>query len=167
MNSQQTDLKKELKVFLNPELIIVGLKARDKEEVVRKLAALYLERGYVKETYADAVLEREISFPTGLPTLDVHVAIPHTDIAHCIKPGMAVAILEEPVEFLEMATLDKTVYPEIVFLLSIIKPEDQVIWLQRLVTRFQTEGFLKKLRNVPDAKACYELLQEELAKEDL
>jgi PTS system galactitol-specific IIA component len=80
---------------------------------------------------------------------------------------MAVAILDEPVEFLEMATLDKYVYPQIIFLLSIIKPEDQVIWLQRLVTRFQTEGFLKKLKNVPDAKAAYELLQEELAKEDL
>ncbi len=167
MKESKTDLKEELKVFLNPELIIVGLKAKNKEEVVRKLADLYLERGYVKDTYADAVLTREKSFPTGLPTLDVHVAIPHTDIIHCIKPGLAVAILDEPVEFFEMATLDKYVYPEIIFLLSIIKPEDQVIWLQRLVTRFQTEGFLKKLRNVPDAQACYELLQEELAKEDL
>jgi mannitol/fructose-specific phosphotransferase system IIA component (Ntr-type) len=76
-------------------------------------------------------------------------------------------ILNKPVEFFEMATLDKIVHAEIIFLLSIIDPSDQVIWLQRLVTRFQTEGFLKQLRAVPDDQACYELLYTELGKEDV
>jgi PTS system galactitol-specific IIA component len=153
-----------LSSFVHPDLVMVGLEAKDKEEVVRTLANLLLEKGYVKESYADAVLAREKLFPTGLPTQDVHVAIPHTDVEHCIKPAIAIAVLKQPVEFFEMATLDKVVHPEIVFLLSIVRPKDQVEWLQRLVTLFQQQGFLLELRNSKDAETCYQFLYSSLEK---
>jgi PTS system galactitol-specific IIA component len=151
-----------LSSFIHSDLVVVGLEAKDKEEVVRKLAAMLLEKGYVKESYANAVLAREKLFPTGLPTQDVHVAIPHTDVEHCIKPAIAVAVLKQPVEFFEMATLDKLVHPEIIFLLSIVRPKDQVEWLQRLVSLFQQEGFLAELRKSKDAASCYQLLYSSL-----
>ncbi len=61
-----------------------------------------------------------------------------------------------------MATLDKLVHPEIIFLLSIVRPKDQVEWLQRLVSLFQQEGFLAELRKSKDAASCYQLLYSSL-----
>jgi len=148
--------------FIHRDLIVVGLDAKDKDEAVRHLAGLMLAKGCVKESYADAVLTREKSFPTGLPTMDVHVAIPHTDVVHCNQPAIAVGILNHPIEFYEMATLDVLVHPEIIFLLSIVKPKDQVVWLSRLVTLFQQEGFLKQLRACVEADVVYETLGTEL-----
>lgn len=36
------------------------------EEVERRIADVLRERGYVKDTYAQAILDREASFPTAL-----------------------------------------------------------------------------------------------------
>jgi PTS system galactitol-specific IIA component len=155
-----------IRTFVNPNLIVTGLEAADKSEAVRHLAALLKANGYVKDSYADAVLEREKSFPTGLPTEEIQVALPHTDVVHCLKPGMAIGLLKKPVEFFEMATLDRTVNAEIIFLLSITVPSDQVVWLSRLVTLFQRPGFLREFKSIPDPQACYELLCEELGKEE-
>lgn len=162
----ETDAKHKLSDFIQQDLIRVGIKSDSKEEVVRDLAALLEQHGYVKDSYAQAVLDREEKFPTGLPTMDVHVAIPHTDVEHCLKPGIAVGLLAKPVEFTEMATLDRFVQAEIVFLLSITVPEDQVKWLARLVDLFQTPGFLTQLKNSPDARACRQLLLDRLRKEE-
>lgn len=136
--------------------------AIDKKDCIHKLGGLLLAGGFVKESYVDAVLEREKHFPTGLAVEELSVAIPHTDIEHTTKPAIAVAILNSPVEFFEMATLNVVIYPEIIFLLSIVNPEDQVLWLQRLVTLFQKKGFLTKLKQSKDSEACYQYLFLEL-----
>ncbi|MDH3942679.1 MAG: PTS sugar transporter subunit IIA [Anaerolineae bacterium] len=162
----ETEHKAKLDEFISQDLIRVGLKAASRDEAVCELAALLQKHGYVKESYAQAALDREKEFPTGLPTMDVQVAIPHTDVEHCLKPGMAVGVLAQPVEFTEMATLDRFVQAEIIFLLSITVPEDQVKWLARLVDLFQTPGVLLQLKDSPDARACRQLLLEKLRKEE-
>lgn len=155
----------QLSSLILPDFVEVGLKADDKESAIRSLAALLIGQNYVKETYIDAVLTREKSFPTGLRTLDVHVAIPHCDVGHCIHPGIAVGVLASPVEFTEMATLDKFVDVKIIFLLAITEPEQQVIWLARLVNLFQTPGFLVSLSEAKNSETGYQLLIEAFRKE--
>jgi PTS system galactitol-specific IIA component len=162
----EAGIKPKLSDFIAQDLIRVGLKAASQDEAVRELAVLLEQHGYVKESYAQAVLDREKEFPTGLHTMGVQVAIPHTDVEHCLKPGMAVGVLAQPVEFTEMATLDRFVQAEIIFLLSITVPEDQVKWLARLVDLFQTPGVLLQLKDSPDARACRQLLLEKLRKEE-
>jgi PTS system galactitol-specific IIA component len=147
----------------SPELILVGLEAESAHEVVLRLASRLEARGYVRPSFAQAVLEREQEFPTGLPTADVQVALPHTDVEHCLRPGLAVATLARPVRFTEMATHDRAVAAEIVFLLSIVEPSEQVKWLQRLVTLFQTAGFLRELHRTPDPQSCAALLRLSLS----
>jgi PTS system galactitol-specific IIA component len=152
--------------FLHSDLIVKNLDARDRTEAIQKLGSILFTKGYVKNTYIDAVLEREKKFPTGLAFEDGQVAIPHTDAEHCLKPGIAIGILNQPVEFFEMATLDKIVKTDLVFLLSIKVPEDQVEWLARLVNLFQQPGFFNRLKETSDAQKCYELLYGELRKEE-
>jgi galactitol PTS system EIIA component len=151
-----------LSSFLHKSLFVLGMDVKDKEEAVHQLADLMYQQGYVKKSFADAVLEREKKFPTGLPTEEINVAIPHTDTEHTIKPAIGVGVLKSPIEFYEIGTNDKKVYPEIIFLLSIVNPEDQVRWLQRLVTLFQTKGFLRKVKDSSSVDACYRLLYDEL-----
>lgn len=60
------------------------------------------EKGYVKSTYIDAVLEREKTLPTGLDIGEMCVAIPHTDSKHVNESNVALAVLKNPVEFRNM-----------------------------------------------------------------
>jgi PTS system galactitol-specific IIA component len=152
--------------FIHPDLIVVGSEARSKEEVIDQLASLFLEKGYVKEGYAEAVVEREKGFPTGLPTQEIQVAIPHTEAEHCLRPGIAVATLKRSVVWIEMATHDTTLNVSIVFLLSITDPKDQVKWLKRLILMFERPGVLQDLKSAPDTQECYGLLREELSRVD-
>ena len=157
--------KNELTSLILPDFVEVGIEAADKEAAIRSLAALLLDKNYVKDTYIDAVLTREKSFPTGLRTLDVHVAIPHCDVGHCINPGIAVGVLSSPVEFIEMATLDQFVDAKIIFLLAITEPEQQVIWLSRLVNLFQTPGFLDSFSKTKNSETGYQMLLDAFRKE--
>lgn len=152
--------------FLHPDLVVLGLEAKDQTEAIQKLGSMLLEKGYVKESYITAVLEREKKFPTGLIFEDGQIALPHTDAEHCLNPAIAVGILKQPVEFFEMATLDSVVHTDLIFLLSIKVPEDQVEWLARLVNLFQHPGFIKQLKGMPSAQECYDLLFGELRKEE-
>lgn len=53
--------------ILEPEAILLDVRATTAEEVIRLLAARLETLGYVKTTYADAVVSREKNLPTGLP----------------------------------------------------------------------------------------------------
>ena len=84
---------------LHQELISVGMEAADWEEVLTLLANRLFQAGYVRESYLQAVLNRERQFPTVLRTVEVAVALPHTEKEHVLKPAVAVAILAHPVTF--------------------------------------------------------------------
>lgn len=44
---------------MNSDLIALNLEVKNKEEVIQELGKRMFEKGYVKSTYIDAVLERE------------------------------------------------------------------------------------------------------------
>jgi len=141
---------------LDPSLVLLSLAAQNKEEAITKLSNLLLEQGYVKDSFVQAVLEREKVFATGLPTVNVKVAIPHTDVEHVIRPALAVGILKEPVEFQEMGSPENTIQAEIIFLLAMTDPQAQLSLLQKLVQLFQTEGLLLAVKK---AKSPEEVVQ--------
>lgn len=126
------------------ELIMLDLDVADAQGAIRALGSRLRECGHVAETFVDAVLDRERTFPTGLPTR-IPVAIPHTDATHCYKPGIAVGVLRHPVEFGEMGNPHGTVGVRAVFLLSIPDPSQQVDCLRALVEAFQDPHFLPAL----------------------
>ncbi len=137
-----------MEVRTEPQLILTDLKVKDSEEVITKLADLLNDHGYVKDSFLGAVLEREKIFATGLPTPEYHVAIPHTDAEHVIKPGFAVAVLKEPVLFGEMGTEDSLINVNIVCMLALKKNDMLVEFLQILIEMFQKLGFLRSLIDV-------------------
>jgi len=148
--------------YLRQELIFVGLEANSWQEVLTKLANKLYQAGYVRESFQQAVLEREAHYPTGLRTAQVPVALPHTEKEHVLTPAVAIALLKQPVNFGEMGTDGQVVPVEIVFMLCIREPDEQVNWLSRLVSTFQLEGFLALLKSSKDPVTCYQHLLDAL-----
>lgn len=133
-----------------------------KEKILGELADFLFQKGYVKETFKKAVIEREKVFPTGLKTVDVNVALPHADAEHVLKPVILVTILKKPIIFNVMGENDKEIAVNIIFMLALNKPQDQLLILQQLMDLFQKEGSLKEIVNAEDIGVSRKLLEKEL-----
>lgn len=148
--------------LFDPALVRLDIPAKDKREAVSALAEALRAAGKVREPYLEAVLAREAEFPTGLPTPGVPIAIPHTDVEHCLEPAVAVGTLRNAVEFEEMGSPGTTLETRIVFLLSITNPEDHVQWLSRLASAFQTPELAQELLTSSSTEHACRLLQSEI-----
>jgi PTS system galactitol-specific IIA component len=132
--------------YLVPGAIVPGVEKDTSEEVIRLLAEKLKANGYVKDSFADAVVAREATLPTGLPLgRDVNVAIPHTDPVHVLKPGMALATLKKPVDFANMEDPDEPVSVGVVFLMALNDKDRQIDMLQQIMETVQSEDAIASL----------------------
>lgn len=137
----------------------MNLDVKSKEEAIRILAEDFVEAGVVKESFVDAVLEREQESPTALPAVAYDVAIPHTVSAHVITPAMNVAVLKHPVEFQQMGSPDVTLHPQVLFMLAISDPKDQLSLLRRIMKMLQNKDLLNQIRAAKSEDEIYGLLK--------
>lgn len=124
---------------------IVFLDENSQESVLRKLAKSLYQNGYVGDGYEEAILLREATFPTGLQTESIGVAIPHTDSIHVNKEAIGIGILDSPVGFKEMGSVDNTVKVRIIFMLAIKDPEAQLEVLQSVIELIQDHQKLEQI----------------------
>ncbi|MCO7728420.1 PTS sugar transporter subunit IIA [Brucella intermedia] len=133
--------------FLDPQAIELQSEAKSNEEIIRILAGKLEKLGYVKASYADAVVSRELSMPTGLPLeRDENVAVPHTDPEHVLKAGIALATLKSPIEFANMEDPAEAVPVGLVFLLAIDDKDKQIETLQQIMATIQDADALDRLK---------------------
>jgi len=132
---------------IEEHLILVKEKVTSREEIIRKLGSLLLENRYVKDTYTQAVLDREIQYPTGLQARVTGVAIPHTDTEHVLKPAVAIATLENPIIFNGMGMPDTKVEVDIILMLAIHDPKLVVSILRKVIFILEDDEALKKMRS--------------------
>ena len=52
------------------DLVVFGVDAKDAEDAIRQVGRHLLDKGFVKDTYIDAVAQREKEYPTGLQLKD-------------------------------------------------------------------------------------------------
>jgi len=137
------------------DLSIVGLRAASSSEVLSAFAQQALAAGAVRPSYEQALLERELAFPTGLPTV-IPVAIPHADVEHAIESGLGIATLAQPVEFGEMGGADSIVEARVAVLILVTEPHAQAEMLSQLIGVFQLDGWYDVLSaaTTPDALAA-------------
>lgn len=150
--------------LLNEEFIILDYEAADKESLLRGLANILEEKGYVKDTYIDGVLQREEEFPTGLNTPGVGVAIPHTYAKHVKKPTILVAKLKNSVVFKEMGSDINEVEAKLIFMLAIKNPDQQVKTLSKLMSIFSNEQILLNIYNSHEKSEINSILKNVLEK---
>lgn len=144
---------------IDPEALVLGIDAQNSEQAIRLLAERLEALGYVKPSYADAVVKREATMPTGLPLgQTVNVAIPHTDPEHVIRPGVALGILSAPVDFANMEEPDEAVAVGVVFLLAIDDKNKQIDMLQQIMEAIQDPATLGGLARASTAEEIRSLL---------
>jgi PTS system galactitol-specific IIA component len=132
---------------IDEKIILVKESVKDKEEIIRKLGGLLFDNGFVKDTYTQAVYDRELVYPTGLKARVTGVAVPHTDTQHVIKPAVAIATLKSPIIFNGMGAPDTEVSVDIVLMLAIHDPKLVVNVLRKVIFVIEDDEALKNLQN--------------------
>jgi len=145
-------------IIISEKLIKLGMTETSKEEAIRALAAGLYANDYVREGYVENVIKREEIYPTGLPT-SIPVALCHTEAQYVKQSAMAVGTLATPVAFLEMGTPERTVDAEIIFLLALNDPKQQVPWLKKMAAVFKDNALLKSIRHADDPLKLAEMLK--------
>lgn len=153
-------------IRIEENLVLMNFKANNRDEVITELAKLLWKEGCVKESFLNAVLEREKRYPTGLPTLPVAIAIPHTDAEHCLHSAVAIATLQEPVKFALMSDDTTTVDAKAVFLLSLDRSQERAVFLSNFSELIGNAGNLERVLNASTRseviKICVGVLDPDL-----
>lgn len=122
------------------------------KEVIKVLTDALMEKGLVKETFYDELLKREENFPTGLETASMGIAIPHTDPQNVIEDSLAVAILDEPINFYGMEDFNKEVEVKIIFMLAFTDSADHLETIKRIVKIIKDKDFLNNMLSMDKDK---------------
>lgn len=139
--------------------LAVSLSGENDKEILGQIADVMFQEGYVNEGFHNAIIRREENFPTGLPTGEINVAIPHTDPEYVNRPAVCLGILDSPVKFNVMGMENETVLVSVLFMLAIKKKEDQLGLLQKLIATCQDQEMLKVIQS-GDKKKIDEVLGE-------
>jgi len=145
---------------LNPALIVTGLKAETSADVFREMGGRVTAEGYAKESYVQALNEREAEFPTGLDIDGIGVAIPHTSVEHVNKTTVSIGVLDHPVTFIEMGSDDDPVEVRLVFMLAVADPKKHMDELQRVLAIIQDKAVLEKLIACTDKQTIIDTIRE-------
>ncbi len=132
--------------LIKRELILTNIDAEDQFEALKTVQKALYSNGYVKDTYFDAVLDREKEYPTGIALgHKYNIAIPHTDSQHVIKSGICIGVLKEPVKFKSMENKEIEVDVKVIFMIALNIASKQVELLQELMALIRDAEFVEKL----------------------
>ncbi|WP_084034799.1 PTS sugar transporter subunit IIA [Anaerobacillus alkalilacustris] len=145
------------------ELVFPNFDCTDRDDFFEKISTVLVEKGYVKETFKQAIKQREDEYPTGLRTVPYHVAIPHTDPVNICKPFIAVIRPTKRIEFLEMGSDDKRVDAQLLFILGLKRGEGQTALLQKLIEMFMQREVMDQLLKESNHADIIKLLKKTVA----
>lgn len=128
--------------IIDESLILTDLEGTNKEEILEAMARNMYKEGVVKESFIEAVIQREASYPTGLPTEGYSVAIPHTDIEHVNKKAISLGILKNTVDFRIMGEDTETTPVKVVLMLAMDQKHSHLSLLTHLIQIIQDKGTL-------------------------
>ena len=128
--------------LFRPELVFFDFEATDEWDFFKKMSDTLKEKGYVRDSWHDAICAREKSFPTGLQFEKIGVAIPPVAPENIVKPYIAIIKPKAPIDFAPMADMvDHPVHTELIINLGLLAhAEDQVAVLQAMMGIFMDEA---------------------------
>jgi galactitol PTS system EIIA component len=149
----------ELISILKPEFIYFQKEVQTDHDILSYLADQLFEKGVVKESFKEALLQREGEFPTGLPTEGLAVAIPHTEAKFVNDNQLAIAILANPVSFNMMGMPENQVKVSIVFLLALKDAKGHLEMLKALMNVIQKPQLLRDLAQTNKQEDVIKIIQ--------
>lgn len=140
---------KDAGCLYTPDLVFFDFEADNYMNLFEKLSVIMLKKGYVKESWLEAIIAREREFPTGLMFDSIGVAIPHVDPQHILKPYIAIIKPKTTISFEPMANMvDHAIDTNLVVNLGLLKhAEDQVEVLQSMMAMFMSDVAVKDVQS--------------------
>jgi galactitol PTS system EIIA component len=153
-----------IKLF-DEKMIKIGAEAANTEEAIKLVGAMMAKEGFVEEAYAEDVFKREQSFPTGLPTEPVAIAIPHADPERVIKSGIGIAVFKQPVKFRIMGSneADELDVP-VVFMLALKDFKQQTAVIRDLMLLIQSETIVPDIYKAATPKEIITVIEQGVGK---
>lgn len=146
--------------LVRTEHILVNMHASDAFSAIQGLNETLVRTGHTTPEFGEDACERERTFPTGLPTQPVAIAIPHADPDHVNASAVAIASLDAPVTFAQMGTDGSTVLEvHALFLLAIKEREKQVEMIQQLMSVIQNQTLLAGILAAASPDAVLQLIR--------
>lgn len=149
-------------VRFDENLVVFVEGAASYEEVEAHMAQVLLEQGYVRETFAQAIADREISYPTGLEFGEHNIAMPHCDVEHVLSPAICMGVLGAPVDWRRMDDPESTCKVELVVMLALNEAHAHLEMLQKVVGLLQNQGLVAQIIASKSATDAYALAKEQL-----
>lgn len=144
---------------LKDSLIFIDLDAKTTDDVFETLGGALTEQGYGKDSYVQALKDREKDYPTALDVNGFGIAIPHTAVDHVNKEGTCIAILKDTVRFVEMGSDDDPVDVKAIFMLCVKDPASHMDFLQRLIGILQDNNVLEALKATGSPEEVIEVIK--------
>ena len=141
---------------------VLKLNKKNKEEVLEDLSNAAINAGYAKQGYHKAIMERENEYPTGLHTPEIEVAIPHADAEWANTPSLTIGLLEHPVTFKPMGGEGGDVAVQIVFMLTIKEPKQQINFLRAFSTLMGEPQVLIDFKNTGNFKPLIDKIKKRM-----
>lgn len=136
--------------------------ALDTYSVEEELAGALCAGGWVKETYANALHEREEAFPTALDARGINVAIPHCETEHVNQGAVAVGVLKHPVSWRRMDDSSQTCDVSLVVMLALVEAHAHLEMLQKVIAIVQDQEFVGTVIAQDEPQEVYRLLSDRL-----
>ena len=133
-------------MYFDQRLCFFHQKVESQDQLFQMMTDKMLEAGCVKEN------------PTGLLVNQTGFAIPHTDSERVNKSQICFLSLDEPIEFEDMVDKSHKISVELVFMLAMAQPHEQVNTLQNLIALFQDDEKVAKLKECNTEKELMQIL---------
>ncbi|MDR0402188.1 MAG: PTS sugar transporter subunit IIA [Treponema sp.] len=144
--------------ILKEDCIIESLEAVTKEEALAAMCRILFSKGYVKDSFEAAILERERLYPSGLPMEGHKIAIPHTDAEHVNESVILFARLAKPVEFSSMGDPDEKIQVQLVSMFALREKKKIGFLLDVLINAYSDNDTLDAVLKAASAKEIYDIL---------
>lgn len=148
--------------MIKQDYIQLDLDCKDQEEAIQTLAQAFIRDGVVKDSYLEAVLQREKIYPTGLPAEAFAIAIPHAEAKHSNQAAISVGVLRHPVAFHQMGSPEIVLQAELLFMLAVDDPHAQIEFLKNMMRLIQDKQTLLQIKNTHSKAVIAALLEQAL-----
>ncbi|MDN5352604.1 MAG: galactitol system component [Clostridiales bacterium] len=134
----------------------------DREALLAYLCDQLADDGFVNSAYKQATLKREATYPTGLATKPIGIAIPHSEAENVIEPTILLAVLDHETSFYDMGDNDRQIDVKLVFLLALKGENNHLNYLRSIVNFCRDEEKLLKMAESKDDSEVLKLLEDEI-----
>jgi PTS system galactitol-specific IIA component len=145
--------------LVKPEFVICDLVADDREDALRKMSRILVDKGYCLPSFVEGILTRERHHPSALPMAGHKIAIPHTDAEHVRTSVILFARLAHPVEFLSMGDVDEKLQVQMISMFALKEKRLIGDLLETLITVYQHDEILAALLRSVDSGEMYAILR--------